>query len=240
MTGIYRYTNLINGKRYIGQAINLEDRHNGHIYAVLNNRPGQMIEYAMIKYGIENFRYEVLEYCSEDELNELEIYWIDYYLTQHNRKDGRGYGYNFTKGGGGYIPKNCKGHIPWNKGLSGCYNEEQIKRISNGTKKGMHEPEAWERYINSRPDIFGEKNPFYGKHHTEETKERIRNKQLGKKVSEETKIIWCKQRTGRKWVYNEYEECFVEPNKLNEYLEKGYKFGRLPAVCKKISKTLTE
>lgn len=46
----------------------------------------------MRKYGPKNFVYEVLEECSNDQLDEREMYWIKYYNTYHC-------GYNSTKGG---------------------------------------------------------------------------------------------------------------------------------------------
>ena len=46
----------------------------------------------MRKYGIENFTFSVIEECSQEQLNEREIYWIEYYDTYKN-------GYNSTLGG---------------------------------------------------------------------------------------------------------------------------------------------
>lgn len=236
MIGIYRYTNLINGKRYIGQAIDLEERHNEHIYSVLNNRPGQMIEYAMVKYGIENFRYEIIEYCSKEELNDLEIYWIDYYNTQNNRRDGLGYGYNLTKGGS-YIPnsRKKKTQAPWNKGKTNVYSEDQLKRISDRTKVGMHKPESWNKFLNSKTDYSGENNPFYGKKHSIETLQKISINRKGKLHKSETKELFSKQRKGRKWVNNGIIECFIKPEEFDNYINIGYCLGRLPKVINKIS-----
>jgi hypothetical protein len=48
----------------------------------------------MNKYGIESFKVETIEQCSETIVNEREIYWIDKLDSFHN-------GYNATKGGEG-------------------------------------------------------------------------------------------------------------------------------------------
>jgi len=48
----------------------------------------------MKKYGIENFKFEIIEECSDEEVDTREIYWIDYYDTFKN-------GYNLTRGGEG-------------------------------------------------------------------------------------------------------------------------------------------
>jgi hypothetical protein len=48
------------------------------------------------KYGIENFIFEILEECNEEELNDKEIYWIKYYDATNKEK-----GYNIKLGGEG-------------------------------------------------------------------------------------------------------------------------------------------
>lgn len=92
MTGIYKITNQINGKSYIGQSIDIIGRWNRHrSYAQKEDSP---LYYAIRKYGIENFIFEVIEECSLEALNEREIYWISYYNTYYD-------GYNQTTGGQG-------------------------------------------------------------------------------------------------------------------------------------------
>ena len=91
--GIYKITNLINDKSYIGQSIHIEERWRKH-----RNYPSEYSEYplyrAFRKYGLENFSFEILEYCQENELNEKEKYYISLYQTF-------GQGYNQTEGGEG-------------------------------------------------------------------------------------------------------------------------------------------
>lgn len=95
MTGIiYKITNKVNGKLYIGQTIQtLKDRWYRHCCNVSDVSEQQMvIKKAIHKYGKENFTIEVIEECSEELLDEKEIYWIAYYNTYYT-------GYNSTKGG---------------------------------------------------------------------------------------------------------------------------------------------
>lgn len=91
--GIYKITNLINDKSYIGQSIHIEERWRKH-----RNYSFEYAEYplyrAFRKYGLENFSFEILEYCQENELNEKEKYYISLYQTF-------GQGYNQTEGGEG-------------------------------------------------------------------------------------------------------------------------------------------
>lgn len=65
---VYKITNLINGKCYIGK-----DKHNNPNYL----GSGRRINSAIKKYGKENFIKEILEYCNTyDELRDREVYWI--------------------------------------------------------------------------------------------------------------------------------------------------------------------
>lgn len=70
---IYKTTNLINGKIYVGQ----------HQYDLPEIDPnyrgsGKLLKEAFLKYGIENFTCDILQICySKEELDDCEIYWID-------------------------------------------------------------------------------------------------------------------------------------------------------------------
>ena len=93
--GIYKITNKINGKIYIGQSINIERRWQQHIYEAKNcNQVASQyaIHKAFQKYGVENFIFEIIELTSSQTLNDREKYWIKYYNTYNN-------GYNETQGG---------------------------------------------------------------------------------------------------------------------------------------------
>lgn len=95
MCGIYKITNQINKKAYIGQAVDIRVRFNGHRSTAFNpndNGYEYPLYRAIRKYGIDNFTFEVLEECLVSELNEKEIYYIALYDTYYN-------GYNQDKGG---------------------------------------------------------------------------------------------------------------------------------------------
>lgn len=96
-SGIYKITNLTNNISYIGQAKDIYERYyNHHVYDYL--RLDFDLYKAMQEDGIENFIIEVIELCSEEQLDTQEIYWIEYYDTYNN-------GYNMTKGGQFWSPK---------------------------------------------------------------------------------------------------------------------------------------
>ena len=90
MIGIYKITNKLNGKSYIGQSIDIERRIKQHIKNTGSDKNPLYLDFK--EYGIENFSYEVLEERSTEMLNEREHYWIEQYDTYNN-------GYNLTQGG---------------------------------------------------------------------------------------------------------------------------------------------
>lgn len=128
---IYKITNLINGKEYIGQTgLTIEERFKEHIRSSQKNIDRPLYR-AFNKYGIENFVIEELEECSLDLLSDKEVYWIQKEDTYSN-------GYNATMGGEGSRLIDYQDVInDWNSGLSakeiaiksGRTNTDQIRRI---------------------------------------------------------------------------------------------------------------
>lgn len=95
--GIYKITNLINGKVYIGQSRDIKRRWSSHRSDFLKDKKDYVLYRAFRKYGIENFSFEVIEKCSENELDEKEKFYIAEYDSF------LGDGYNMTLGGQGVI-----------------------------------------------------------------------------------------------------------------------------------------
>ena len=91
---IYKITNTINGKSYIGQTIqNVKERFYQHCATKCSKAVSNMaIHIAIKKYGKSNFIVEVIEEIDSANLNDREKYWIKYYNSYNN-------GYNSTKGG---------------------------------------------------------------------------------------------------------------------------------------------
>jgi len=84
MIGIYKIKNLINGKVYIGQSVNIERRWAGHRQTVKNSGDKSYdfpLYKSIRKYGIENFDFEVLEICKIEDLNRLEKKWMLFYSS---------------------------------------------------------------------------------------------------------------------------------------------------------------
>lgn len=92
MIGIYKITNKVNNKCYIGQSRRIQERWIKHLSNVNTEKYYYKIYKAFKKYGIENFSFEVIEECKEEELSLKEKYWIKFYDSYYN-------GYNMTEGG---------------------------------------------------------------------------------------------------------------------------------------------
>ncbi len=172
---IYKTTNLINNKIYIGQS----RKNNPNYYG-----SGKLIKGAIRKYGKDNFKKEILCEClTLDELNEKEIYWINYY----NSTD-LSIGYNIERGGASFdIVKHNRIYV---------FTNEHRQNISLGNKNKPKSKKHCENISKNHSDVSGINNPMYGKEHSEKTKSIISNKQKGKKHSNETKVLWTKQRSG--------------------------------------------
>lgn len=108
MIGIYKWTNLINNKVYIGQSINILARKAEHIKLAKNENYTTNIAKAIRKYGIENFNFEIIEECSYKELDIKEEYYINYYDSLNKEK-----GYNMLKVG--EIPSSIGSNNPMAK-----------------------------------------------------------------------------------------------------------------------------
>jgi group I intron endonuclease len=82
---VYKTTNLVNGKFYIGKDAKNDPKYLGS---------GILLKQAVEKHGRSNFIKEVLEYCTDHTINEREKYWIEFTQAQQ-------IGYNLADGGQG-------------------------------------------------------------------------------------------------------------------------------------------
>ena len=170
---IYQITNLVNGKIYIGKhkTKNLEDGYMGS---------GTLLKRAIEKYGIENFKKEILFECSSDE----ELFNKERELVNENfvaREDT----YNLKVGGDGgfdYINKNGFGRTherSINGGNNLAYRLKTDKEFRESYAKSCSR--RMKKLFSEHPEKFANfKYDWTGKHHIEETKKKIslKNKKL--------------------------------------------------------------
>ena len=95
MTGIYKIENKLNGKIYIGQAVDINLRLKQHKEAILISSQSWYPEAREESNSLDDFDFSILQQCKVEELDELEAYWIKEYNSYIN-------GYNKTATGGGF------------------------------------------------------------------------------------------------------------------------------------------
>lgn len=89
-SGIYKITNLINNKCYIGSGISIKSRFYQHRTSLNKNKHfNKHFQNAWNFHGEENFKFEILEYCKRENLLLQEEFWIKYYDSNNPEK-----GYN--------------------------------------------------------------------------------------------------------------------------------------------------
>ena len=85
MIGIYKIINLVNGKLYIGSAINIKARWINHKSKLLLKKHHSIkLQRSWNKYGEENFKFEIIEECDKYKLIEREQHYIDLYNSYNN------------------------------------------------------------------------------------------------------------------------------------------------------------
>lgn len=174
--GIYKISNNINGKCYIGQSWNIEKRWKHYIS--INCKNQRKLHHALKKYGVKNFTFEILEIfdnnISQDILNEREIHYIDCF---NSIKEG----YNLTEGGSnGKLSEETKKLIS-EKHKGKTLSEEHIEKLK----------ESHRGIIPSKETLKKRSDAIKGIPLSEEHKKKIgiaNSKSLkGKKLSEATK-----------------------------------------------------
>lgn len=175
---IYITTNLINNKKYIGMHNNFNDDYLGS---------GKLLQYAIKKYGKENFSREILAYAkTKEELAKLEIYYIKIYNAILDENF-----YNIHSGGfggntiAGYNEEQLKQYKEkMSIALSGEKNLNYGKIKSKETRKKISESHKkhWRNISNEKREKFsqimseavkGEKNPNYKNYWTQEQKQKL-------------------------------------------------------------------
>lgn len=168
-SGIYQIRNLVNNKIYIGSSKNLYKRKVNHFYELrLNKHCNAYLQNSYNFYSEENFIFEVIEFI-EDENNTLKIeqYWLDRFFNKE-------FCYNINPNAN--RPHILKGKLnhnygkpPWNKGLK---LDEKMKLKFKKPKTLEHRKKLSEK---AKLRLANPENhPLYNKHHTEESKQKMR------------------------------------------------------------------
>ena len=204
MVGIYKIENLVNGKRYYGSSKNIDKRWRDHKNQLRAGKHGNYyLQRAWVKYGEDKFSFEIIEECRVETLLEREQHYLNMFPE---------YNIGIKSSGGDNLSKNPKRseiiakmtnatrkrydsmdeqerkekhsqpmdeNPNWKGGASISFCEECGMRISQGANRCKAHI-VYDRQF--------EKNPFYGKTHSEETKKKLSEKRMGKKPTNITQV----------------------------------------------------
>lgn len=259
---IYKTTNLINGKIYIGQ-------HKSSKFDKSYIGSGLLFKRAINKFGFDNFVCIPIDFAySKNELNDKEIFWINFYNSQDLN-----IGYNISGGGykGPQIMSESTKEKLRQQNLGKRHTKISKDKISKASIEHWSNPEIKEKQHQSLLYMY-ESRPIEkellrrerisanhkGKIISDETREKLRLSHLGKSPSNKgkpcpdhvKKILseknkgkssWLKGKhlpesykqnisdslKGRVWMNNGISRTLVKQTNVQEYINKGYKFGKL-------------
>lgn len=178
---VYRFTNLINDKVYIGSTNNPKERL--HLHKQHSKTKSNLFYRAIRKYGWILFtEMTVIEECCPLIRNERENYWIQYYDSMNPSK-----GYNLKLADNSSPTQETRDKISKaNKGKK--WTDKQKETFKEWHVDGMLGKRHTEETKKKLSDIkSGEKHHFFGKNHTEETKKKMSDASKGRVISSETR-----------------------------------------------------
>jgi hypothetical protein len=214
---LYKTTNLVNGKVYIGchKTENIDDGYLGS---------GKLLKRAIEKYGEAMFKREIIAECgSAEEMFELEAE----YVTQEFITDGLTY--NLCTGGkGGFDHINGSDLNGTEAGVTrrmelleddDFYQEWKSKREAGFDKfKQTDAYEQWKKNISKANT--GKPGTFKGKQHTSETKKKIGAANAKRQKGEKNSMY------GTCWIHNDKQSIRIKKDDLESYIADGWIKGR--------------
>ena len=213
---VYKTTNLVNGKIYIGkhETDNLDDGYLGS---------GKLLKRAVEKYGEQNFSREILFECSSrEEMNAKEAELVNENFLKRNDV------YNLKQGGEGGFDFIIENNLNTNSQSNSIGGQALAKRIKEDEKFRAQFCIRWtslvQRARREHPEKFrrdGSNNGFYGKHHSRKSIEKIR-------AASSLRLGDRNGSFGTVWIYNESLEQNkkVKKEQVDDFLKQGWKLGR--------------
>ena len=208
---VYKITNLINNKIYIGchKTLNLDDGYMGS---------GKILHRAFAKHGVENFKKEILfVFDNKEEMFKKEKELVLVNESTYNIKEGGCGGFDFIN------TNKLNKSLNW---LLSIKSDENRKKVSEGLKKyqkSLSEKEKKEQIQKKAEGLkrFYKENDSWwiGRNHKEETKKKQSEAHKGKYIGEKNNNY------GKCWINNGIENKTIKKEMLDEWILKGYKKG---------------
>lgn len=213
---IYKITNTITNKCYIGETIKpVQQRWNEHIYLARKGKGCPALTDAINAHGLENFTFEVILNCPDEERFEREIELIKQYNSQVPN------GYNILPGG------ICGGGFTGKK-----HTEEAIQKIKESGKKFREEnPDFFETYREKHTEIM--KNV--------DTSSAVKNSEKFRKAVEEGRVGGGAHKDGtvseetKKKISESVTKYFKEKGEGNHVNIEEHRKAMAKAVGKKVA-----
>lgn len=172
---IYLLTNVVNGKKYIGQTNNLKQRYAQYKNVAKYGSGKNYVDRALFKYGIDNFTFEHIASCVDlNAANDTEIILIAQYGTISRAK-----GYNIEEGGRN-APHTPETRQKISSGLNKYYETH------DGHLKGKKLPEEWKRNVSI--GSMGKAGTNKGKKFSDEWKNKMSKSLVGKECLKNRKF----------------------------------------------------
>ena len=216
---IYCFTNKKNGKKYIGQTINPQQRYNQHLSDVTNKNSLNydcVLARAMRKHGVENFSYEELAKDIQDinELNRLEEYYIKQYhsLTTEN-------GYNIQIGGKN-APRPMKESAKKKLSLCrGILSEEEVIELRKAYKNHESPSKIYREKYQDKMHYNAFLNIWSGRKYKQILPEYIQNGRRTKISKEQAQEIRRKYSMGNQTYKSLAQEYEVDPSTIGNIIK---------------------
>jgi group I intron endonuclease len=220
--GIYKITNLVNNKVYIGQSWDVLARFKSHRKKSTSVHLKSSIE----KYGLDNFKFEILREFSKSGLTQLFLNVFEIkYISDFKSYDPK-FGYNKTFGGEGGLPtEETKQKIGIK--LKGRYFSSESRQRMSIARKGK-------THLVSKETGYAISIARIGHSVLQETRDKIsksltnrkfgpRNPSAGKNISKSLTGKYI----GRVWINNGIFQTRIDKDQLLNYLQVGFQLGRI-------------
>lgn len=214
ISGIYKIESKVHPERvYIGSAVNILHRWRNHLSDLRKNKhSSKKLQRHYDKHGVEDLTFSVLAICSKKDLIPINgIIWIEtFFIHAYRYKDDNKAYFNNVSTGGSNLgstrseesrKKNGdakRGQTGWSKGLTKDTHPSLMESAKKRTGMKRSEETRKRQSTIRKGKFVGENHPMFGKHHKQETKDKLHDANIGKTLPQETKDKMSKVRKGKK------------------------------------------